>query len=407
MQLQLPGPFRISYLPQFTLCLLPVAMLRSLKNKASSVWQKRKASKTTSTSSPAEVQTSSNVLAEPEPEPEPEVEVEASIFTVPIPITAPDNNIVTENPPQRQHNPYPLPPSSVPSTVSTEPEYEQQPRRQFTYPIPPTSVPSTVSTLSNYQHNQNHSTAQEAVDEPPTPEPEPDHYTTKYVPYTDANPLKNNMFVRSTGIYGRVNPDIMGGFGDDDESIWLVDDEEETNQEHQDDSQTCLVSSTGSTSQLPLRPSAPSTLRDSETQLQQPGPVPVPSSKPAFRYQRPSFLDDDELTPNSLLAGSGSVTTDENTPSRNGKPTSQRGYAPISTSILDLTDLGVQDVDTRAARDNTELPNKRPRTMNASSFSSANPYVPLVDQQDDAIRQLEQPENELDDEFRYEYPVIS
>ncbi|RGP76171.1 ring finger domain-containing [Fusarium sporotrichioides] len=374
-------------------------MLRSLKNKASNVWQKRKASRSISTP-PPELQTSSSALAESE------VDTEAVIVHS-------NNNINTTNtgkPPSHQGNSYPLPPTSVPSTISTDLEHEQQPRQNPSYPLPPTSVPSTISTPSDYQHNQDHPTTQEPIDDSLNPEPDP--YTTKYVPYTDANPLKNNMFARRAGIYGRVNPDIMGGFGDDDESIWLVDDEEEEemDQERQQDSQIILAP-TESTSQLALRPSGSSSSHNSETHLQQPGatpaPAPAPSAQPAFHYQRPSFLDNDD----DLVSGSppSIVTTSGTASNQNEKLAPQRSYAPISASILDLTDLGVEDVDTKFidARDHTELPNKRPRTTTATAepSSSTNPYVNLFEQQDEAmtmayLRQLEQLETDVADEFR-------
>ncbi|KAM0409011.1 hypothetical protein ACHAPD_011173 [Fusarium lateritium] len=372
-------------------------MLRSLKNKASNVWQKRKASRTISTP-PPELQTSSSALAESE------VDAEAVIVHNNI-----NNNRTTGNPPPYQDNPYPLPPNSVPSTISTDLEHEQQPRRQPSYPLPPTSVPSTVSTLSNYQHSQDHPTAQGHIEDPLDPEPDP--YTLRYVPYTDANPLKNNMFARQAGIYGRVNPDIMGGFGDDDESIWLVDDEE-TDQEQQQhrNSQTHLAP-TESTSQLAFGSSGSPSSHNSQAHLQQPGATPesAPSAQPAFHYQRPSFLDNDD----DLLFGPppGIVTTSGATSNQNGELTSQRGYAPISASILDLTALGVEDFDTEPfdARDHTGLPNERSRTTTATAgpSSSTNPYVNLFEQQDNDMTiayllQLEQLESDTANEFRYE-----
>ncbi|ESU12056.1 hypothetical protein FGSG_06013 [Fusarium graminearum PH-1] len=380
-------------------------MLRSLKNKASNVWQKRKTSRTISN---PELQASSSALVE--------FEVDAEAVIVDYYNNNNNNNSNTTtttntvNPPPYQDHPYPLPPTSVPSTISTDPEHEQQPRRQPSYPLPPTSVPSTVSTLSDDQHNQENPTTQEPVEESPNPGPNP--YATKYVPYTDANPLKNNMFVNSAGIYGRVNPDIMGGFGDDDESIWLVDDEEEDeiDQGQQHDSQNPLTP-TDSTSELALRPSNSSSSHNPETHLQQPGatpaPAPAPSAQPAFHYQRPSFLDNDD----DLVSGSppDTVTTPETISNEKGKSTLQWGYAPISSSILELTDLGVEDVDTKSldTRDYTELPNKRPRTTVATAgpSTSTNPYVNLFEQQDDAmtmayLRQLEKLETDVADEFR-------
>jgi hypothetical protein len=60
-------------------------------------------------------------------------------------------------------------------------------------------------------------------------EPKMDSYTPKkFVPFVEASAMRNNMFVYpASSHYGMVNPAIMSGFGDeDDDSIWLVDDEE-------------------------------------------------------------------------------------------------------------------------------------------------------------------------------------
>ncbi|KAM0520092.1 hypothetical protein ACHAPE_003367 [Trichoderma viride] len=60
-------------------------------------------------------------------------------------------------------------------------------------------------------------------------EPKMDSYTPKkFVPFVETSAMRNNMFVYpASSHYGMVNPAIMSGFGDeDDDSIWLVDDEE-------------------------------------------------------------------------------------------------------------------------------------------------------------------------------------
>jgi len=168
---------------------------------------------------------------------------------------------------------------------------------------PLSSRPSTVSALSDYQHDR--PVVQEPADDTPTPEQDP--YMTKYVPYTDVNPLKNNMFARTAGIYGRVNPDIMGGFGNDDDSIWLVDDEEEEEEESNQDqivSRSRLESPADSTSRLALLGQRYERAAHSATHLQQASAAvaAAPSAEPAFRYQRPAFLDnDDDLTSGSLV----------------------------------------------------------------------------------------------------------
>ncbi|KAL7927805.1 hypothetical protein ACQKWADRAFT_277901 [Trichoderma austrokoningii] len=60
-------------------------------------------------------------------------------------------------------------------------------------------------------------------------EPKLDSYTPKkFVPFVETSAMRNNMFVHpASSHYGMVNPAIMSGFGDeDDDSVWLVDDEE-------------------------------------------------------------------------------------------------------------------------------------------------------------------------------------
>ncbi|RFN51532.1 ring finger domain-containing protein [Fusarium flagelliforme] len=250
-------------------------MLRGIKKKVSTLWQKRKTSRRTSIP-PSSSHSSSTSLAESETE------------TSVVPNSTPDDSTVSENPP--------LPPRPIPSIISTDLEHEQRPLQQS-----PPSRPSTVSALSDDQHDR--PVVQETVNDPPTPEQDP--YMIKYVPYTDVNPLKNNMFARTAGIYGRVNPDIMGGFGNDDDSIWLVDDEEEegSNQD-QNVSGSRLESPADSTSRLALLGQRYERAAHSATRLQQASAAAAaaPSAEPAFRYQRPAFLDnDDDLTSGSLV----------------------------------------------------------------------------------------------------------
>lgn len=60
-------------------------------------------------------------------------------------------------------------------------------------------------------------------------EPKMDSYIPKkFVPFVETSAMRSNMFVYpASSHYGMVNPAIMSGFGDDDDdSIWLVDDEE-------------------------------------------------------------------------------------------------------------------------------------------------------------------------------------
>ena len=254
-----------------------MAMLRGIKKKVSTLWRKRKATRRISTP-PSSSQSSSTSLAESE--------TETSIY----PNSTPDDSTVSENPP--------LPPRPILSTISTNFEHERQPLQQQL-----SSRPSTVSALSYDQLDR--SVVQETANDPPTPEQDP--YMAKYVPYTDVNPLKNNMFARTAGVYGRVNPDIMGGFGNDDDSIWLVDDEEEEEEEgpnqNQNVSRSRLESPADSTSRLTFLGQRYERAAHSATHLQQASAAPAPSTEPAFRYQRPAFLDnDDDLMSGSLAA---------------------------------------------------------------------------------------------------------
>jgi hypothetical protein len=365
-------------------------MLCCIRNKTSGIWHKRKAKTTTTSTPPAPA------LALTEDHPT------AAIGTIP-----------TDSPPSyrssnQQQPTYPLPPISVPSTTSTESVNEQQPQnrrhgRQFFYPLPPTSVPSTVSSLSDHQ-DQQELMAQEPLTEPSTLNTSgTDPYTRRYVPYTDASPLKNNMFARSAGVYGRVNPDIMSGFGDDDDSIWLVDDEETTEEQSH--------TPTDPPAQLKPAPSGSSSSQGSAAQSQQPVPTPAPSpsTRPAFRYQRPSFLDDEEFTSSPLP---NTITDRVTISSQKSIPVTRRGYAPVAASILNLPGVGVDHNKNACSTDrDTELPHKRPKTAFAaasSSSSSTNLHRNLFEQQDDATtmaypRQLEQSENETADDFRYVY----
>ncbi|KAF4943468.1 hypothetical protein FSARC_14910, partial [Fusarium sarcochroum] len=257
--------------------------------------------------------------------------------------------------PSPRQEPYPLPPTSVPSTISSHSEERLQP-----WPLPPTSVPSTVSTLSEQHQDQEHDqvnpVVHETVNEPPTPDTSvPDPFTPKYVPYIDASPLKNNMFARNAGIYGRVNPDIMGGFGDDDnESVWLVDDEE-TAQNQECNNPSRPASSTNHPAQSNSRLSGPSSSHDSvAAQSQEPGPALPSNTQPAFRYQRPSLLNDDDFASSSLP----STTAVRETPSsQNTTPAPRRGYAPVAASILNLYDLGVENTEASTSnyRNDTNL----------------------------------------------------
>ncbi|KAF4989743.1 hypothetical protein FGRMN_8930 [Fusarium graminum] len=296
--------------------------------------------------------------------------------------------------------------NNIPSTISTGSENEQQPPQtprhgpKFFYPHSPVSVPSTA--LSNRQYEQE-LVAPEQVIEPSTPDNSgADLFTPRYVPYTDASPLKNNMFASHRAVYGRINPDIMGGLGDDDDSIWLVDDEETPQEQQHPPTYPDLPS------QMEPRSTGTTLLRPSATQPQTPGTVSSPSTQPAFRYQRPSFLDEEEAASNSLP----DTGVDREIASyQDSTHVLRRGYAPVAASILNLADLGVDsncNIDSDNSK-NIELPPKPPKLTSPvvapSAPSSANPYRDIFEQQDDAmttayLRRLEQSESNSADDFR-------
>ncbi|KPM44312.1 hypothetical protein AK830_g2230 [Neonectria ditissima] len=264
------------------------------------------------------------------------------------------------------------------------------------------------------------------VAEPVDPTPEPAHsdpFAPKYVPYIEASPLKNNMLVNA-GIYGHINPDIMGGFGGDDESIWLVDDEEtdEEQQGHDEDEDEATretLAETGSQHNSDTRSEAQSRQSRSSHRsqrsrtssreevplildpLQQQAPsAPNPmSAQPAFHYNTPALLDDDEFA-------SFSTTTPE-TPPSNRTSMPRLGYAPISASILDLDDMAIDDFEEppKEAPKSRDETIQRDTTIPASSSTSLNPYVALFEQQDRAmtvayLRRLDQSGDEVADDFR-------
>ncbi|KAF5663420.1 heat shock 70 kDa 12A [Fusarium heterosporum] len=340
-------------------------MLRCIRNKASGIWHKRKAETISTPPVPAE-----NYSA-----------------------TDTDTGNGIEN--------------NIPSTISTDSENEQQPPQtprygpKFFYPHSPVSVPSTA--LPSRQHDQ-----ELVAPEPVIGHSTPDNsgagsFTPRYVPYTDASPLKNNMFASQRAVYGRINPDIMGGLGDDDDSIWLVDDEETPQEEHHPPTYPDLPS------QLEPRSSGSTLLHPSATQPQAPGPAPSPSTQPAFRYQRPSFLDEGEFTSNPLPS---TAVDREMVSCQDSTPIFRRGYAPVAASILNLADLGV-DSNCNISSDNSrniELPRKSPKLASpvvaSSSPSSTNPYKDIFEQKDNAmttayLHRLEQSEGNSADDIRF------
>lgn len=352
-------------------------MLRSFKNRASGVFRKKKAADT---------------------EPVPDLPVPPSPADTSAP--GPARYIPPPPPPP----PYSQPSTSLyaPSTASTRPEQNQQEREQ--------GQGQEQEQQPRDDHQQDHLLDQAPAHQPPAPDPAaPDPFAPKYVPYIEATPLKNNMFAGTAGRYGRVNPDIMGGFGDDDDSIWLVDDEESDEEQRRE--QRNSQARTSNSLRTPSRPvsrhsTASSSRTPATTQTLDSGPAPPSSSfRPAFRYHVPSLLDDDEFTSGTL---SSTVATPETPPTQETSPAPRRGYGPVAPSILNLTDLGVDADDIHEPpskrRNVTPLPT-RPAVASSSSSSLVNPYVARFQQPDDAktpasLRQLDQSADDVADDFR-------
>ncbi|KAL6400662.1 hypothetical protein AUP68_16376 [Ilyonectria robusta] len=268
------------------------------------------------------------------------------------------------------------------------------------------------------------------IEVPPTRDANPrnsDTCNTTVVPDLDSSPPSNNMLANG-GFYGRINPNIMAGFGDDDDSIWLVDDEEtdeeqrrenddedeaspeplaETQSQGNSDTRSETRSHRSRRSQRSQRSQRSSseevsiTLAPSlSTQEQAPSAPSPESAPPAFRYNVPALLDDDEFASFS--------TTTPDTPPPEPAPVRRRGYAPISASILNLTNMDVDDLEEppKATPKPRDVAIQHNTTPPASSSSSINPYVALLEQRDQAmtvayLRRLDQSEDEVADDLRF------
>ncbi|POR38891.1 Uncharacterized protein TPAR_00897 [Tolypocladium paradoxum] len=226
--------------------------------------------------------------------------------------------------------------------------------------------------------------------EEPEPEPKPeeeqdcDPYTPRYVPFTEASVAKSSMIGSSTSRYGRVNPAIMEGFGGNDESIWLVDDEE-TDEE-------AKAATRGAT-----EPDAP----DSNPHMDQPGPSDEQSSHRRFRYQTNSDLLKDDFT-TTAPTSTASLLPEIQTPPEQTTAAKQPGYGPISSSILAGFDSGDE-------HETPPLPATQVEGAWSDDSTSTNPFVALCEQQDLAmtvayLRRLDQcgdNGDELADDFSF------
>lgn len=218
---------------------------------------------------------------------------------------------------------------------------------------------------------------------------EPDPYASKYVPFAEASMLRGNILSQPASYYGRVNASIMQGFGGDDESIWLVDDEEtdeedkNADEEQPEQDETNVVSNKEVTSDLEQKDiqnsgSGVDARATEDTHVEQTG-VPEPEAEP----------------------GVVSLSTkDEDTIS----PTSKPGYAPISASILAGFDL--EETPQTQPSSETEPQPSSEQEPTTEQQDNLNPYVALLEKQNHSmtityLRHLNQTEGQgAADEFR-------
>ncbi|KAL6864189.1 hypothetical protein J3F83DRAFT_742860 [Trichoderma novae-zelandiae] len=212
-------------------------------------------------------------------------------------------------------------------------------------------------------------------------EPTEDLYTTKYVPFVETSAMRNNMFVHAaTSHYGMVNPAIMSGFGNDDESIWLVDDEEaeeepavqregeEGREEEEDEREDgAREDAEGDEPDVVIPPT------------NRPPPVPSVSEAASTAGPQTGFIyrinyalfDDDEFA---------SSQEDETAPDSVsvGKAPSLR---PRSSGTDSLQHLSVDNGSRRPLGSRDEIA----ASNGSSTPSTSNPYVELLEQQDFAM----------------------
>ncbi|RFU81306.1 e3 ubiquitin- ligase ari9 [Trichoderma arundinaceum] len=243
-------------------------------------------------------------------------------------------------------------------------------------------------------------------------EPEMDPYAAKYVPFVETSAMRNNMFVNpASSHYGTVNPAIMSGFGDDDDSIWLVDDEEtdqeaentkksvEGEEEEGEEEEEIEGEEQEGEEEEDVEPhvSLPPTIQPppATSALETPSTT---SPQTGFRYRiNLALFDDDEFTTPQEETSLPSVATHE-TPNT-GPP------APaINTHTTEFLSVATGSRHQDGDQDET------PASNGSSTPATSNPYVDLLEQQDSAMtvayqRRLDLSGRRGDDEaddFRYE-----
>ncbi|OAQ73184.2 ring finger domain-containing protein [Pochonia chlamydosporia 170] len=231
----------------------------------------------------------------------------------------------------------------------------------------------------------------------PSPEPEtapaaqePDPYASKYVPFAEASMLRGNILSQPASYYGRVNASIMQGFGGDDESIWLVDDEEtdeedkNADEEQPEQDETNVVSNKEVTSDL------------EQKDIQNSG------SGVDARATEDTHVEKTEVPEPEAEPGVVSLSTkaEDIMP-----PTLKPGYAPISASILAGFDL--EETPQTQPSSETEPQPSSEQEPTTEQQDNLNPYVALLEKQNHSmtityLRHLNQTEGQdAADEFSF------
>ncbi|KAL7798176.1 hypothetical protein V8C37DRAFT_368983 [Trichoderma ceciliae] len=223
-----------------------------------------------------------------------------------------------------------------------------------------------------------------------------DSYATKYVPFVETSAMRSNMFVNpASSHYGMVNPAIMSGFGDDDGSIWLVDDEE-TDEEIENAKKTIegeVVEAKATVEVVEGGEEQEEREREREEEeafepnvsvpmTYQPPPVhsepetaSTADTQPGFRYRiNLALFDDDEFTASPEETDPTSVVTDE-------APIS---HLPSSTTSDTHHTISFLRVANGSGHQNGNE-DETAASNGSSTPTTSNPYVDILEQQDSAM----------------------
>ncbi|UKZ62868.1 uncharacterized protein TrAtP1_004100 [Trichoderma atroviride] len=234
-------------------------------------------------------------------------------------------------------------------------------------------------------------------------EPKMDSYTPKkFVPFVEASAMRNNMFVHpASSHYGMVNPAIMSGFGDeDDDSIWLVDDEE-TDPEAES-AQTPEADDEGEEvvqldeEDYEEEGSEEFDMEEREEDEEEEEDDEVEEEEVQVEEDDDEVEEDEEEAEEASTSVSLPRTNQSQPPSVHSEPetapiaNAQTGFRyRINLALLD-DDFATPEED----KDPVPTTYRRGRNMAASSGSSTpaigNPYVELLEQQDSAMTEAYQ-----------------